>query len=93
MPSAKDYTEIVKWSYEDDCYVGMAPTLFTGGCHGPDERAVYDELCEIVDEVVAIHVEDGMPFRPTDPPHITEVADRFTVAMRERVHLMPEAAE
>lgn len=43
-PSAQ-YAKIVEWSEEDQCYVGSAPGLILGGCHGDDERAVFDELC------------------------------------------------
>jgi hypothetical protein len=28
-----------------ECYVGTAPGLFYGGCHGLDEQAVFAELC------------------------------------------------
>jgi hypothetical protein len=38
--SAK-YAKIVEWSDEDQCYVGSAPGLIYGGCHGDDERQVY----------------------------------------------------
>ncbi len=60
--SVKDsarYAKIVSWSDEDGCYIGRAPGLVDGGCHGDDERAVFDELCEIVEEAIAIYREDG----------------------------------
>ena len=84
MSSGRDYTKIVKWSYEDECYVGMVPTLFLGGCHGPDEKAVFEELCEIVGEWEEIFAEKGDPWPPADPPHISEVSDLFKRAMLER---------
>ena len=62
-PSAR-YAKIVEWSDEDNCYVGSAPGLILGGCHGDDERAVFAELCEIVDEVVALYTQDGRPLPP-----------------------------
>lgn len=46
--------KIVEWSEEDQCYVGSCPGLFLGGCHGDDERQVFEELCDIVEEVVAL---------------------------------------
>jgi predicted RNase H-like HicB family nuclease len=82
MSSARDYVKIVKWSYEDNAYVGMVPSLFSGGCHGPDEKAVFDELCQIVSEWEEIYEKHGDPWPPADPPHISEVADRFRDAMR-----------
>ena len=92
MSSGRDYTKIVKWSYEDACFVGMVPTLFTGGCHGPDEKAVFAELCEIVEEWEEIFAKHGDPWPPADPPHITEVAGLFKQAMHHREERL-EAAE
>jgi predicted RNase H-like HicB family nuclease len=58
------YAKIVVWSEADGCYVGSAPGLIFGGCHGDDERAVFDQLCTIVDEAIAIYVQDGQPLPP-----------------------------
>lgn len=38
-PSAR-YAKIVEWSEEDGCYVGSAPGLIYGGCHGDEENAL-----------------------------------------------------
>lgn len=62
-PSAR-YAKIVEWSEEDQCYVGSAPGLFLGGCHGKDEQAVFKELCQIVDEVIELYEQDGKPLPP-----------------------------
>ena len=59
MKDRARYVKIVEWSEEDQCYVGSCPGLFLGGCHGDDERKVFAELCEIVEEVVALYREDG----------------------------------
>lgn len=64
MNERKRYLKIVEWSEEDQVYVGSAPGLIYGCCHGPDEREVFDELCRIVDEVIAIYREDGRPLPP-----------------------------
>ena len=64
MKDSARYVKIVEWSEEDQCYVGSAPGLFYGGCHGDDERQVFDELCQIVDEVIESHRKDGMPLPP-----------------------------
>lgn len=58
------YAKVVEWSEEDQCYIGTAPGLFLGGCHGDDKKAVFDELCEIVDEVIAIYLQDGRELPP-----------------------------
>jgi predicted HicB family RNase H-like nuclease len=47
------YLKIVEWSDEDQLFVGRAPGLFFGGCHGSDETKVYAELRKIVEEHVA----------------------------------------
>jgi hypothetical protein len=58
------YVKIVEWSDEDQCYVGSAPGLILGGCHGPDEKKVFAELCDIVEEAVALYRDDGKPLPP-----------------------------
>ena len=64
MKDSTRYVKIVEWSDEDQCYVGSAPGLIYGGCHGDDERAVFEELCEIVDEVIELYRTDGKPLPP-----------------------------
>ena len=53
MRASSRYVKIVEWSEEDQCFVGSCPGLFYAGCHGKDERGVFAELCEIVDETIA----------------------------------------
>jgi len=55
------YVKVVAWSEEDQCYIGRCPVLMFGGVHGSDERAVYDELCEAVDEWIRLHEAEGRP--------------------------------
>jgi hypothetical protein len=64
MRDSDRYVKIVEWSEQDQAYVGSAPGLLYGGCHGPDERAVFDELCDIVEEAIAIYKRDGKPLPP-----------------------------
>jgi predicted RNase H-like HicB family nuclease len=59
------YAKIVEWSEEDQCYVGSAPGLVLGGCHGDNEQAVFEELCEIVEEAIKLYEEDGKPLPPS----------------------------
>lgn len=63
-PSAM-YVKIVEWPEEDQCFVGSCPGLFYGGCHGDEEQAVFAELCEMVDEVLALYREEGKPLPPS----------------------------
>ena len=55
MQDSARYAKIVEWSDEDQCYIGTAPGLLYGGCHGDDEKAVFDELCAIVEETIESH--------------------------------------
>jgi hypothetical protein len=64
MKDSARYAKIVEWSDEDRCYVGSAPGLILGGCHGPDEKEVFAELCEIVEEAIALYRADGKPLPP-----------------------------
>jgi predicted RNase H-like HicB family nuclease len=64
MKDSARYAKIVEWSEEDQCYVGTSPGLILGGVHGQDERAVFDELCRVVEEAVALYREDGKPLPP-----------------------------
>lgn len=64
MKESANYAKIVEWSEEDQCFVGSAPGLLYGGCHGDDEQEVFAELCRIVDEIIETYHEDGKPLPP-----------------------------
>ena len=64
MKESARYVKIVEWSDEYQCYIGTSPGLMNGGCHGDDEKAVFAELCDIVDEVVELYRQDGKPLPP-----------------------------
>ena len=59
MSDSIRYVKIVEWSEEDKCFIGSCPGLFYGGCHGDNEREVFSELCDIVDENIALYKADG----------------------------------
>jgi predicted RNase H-like HicB family nuclease len=60
--SPKDrYLKVVEWSDEDGCYIGRCPDLMFGGVHGMNERKVFTELCQVVEECIRIHEMDGRP--------------------------------
>jgi predicted RNase H-like HicB family nuclease len=67
MKDSAKYAKIVEWSNEDQCYVGRAPGLILGDCHGDDEREVFNELYEIVEEEIASYRKDGRPLPPPTP--------------------------
>lgn len=64
MKESAMYAKIVEWSDEDQCYVGSSPGLLYGGCHGVDEKAVFDELCRVVEEMVTLYRVDGKALPP-----------------------------
>jgi len=59
------YVKIVEWSDEDQCFVGSCPGLFFGGCHGSDEKQVFAELCEIVEETIKHFKAEGKFLPPS----------------------------
>lgn len=69
MNAAARYVKLVEWSDEDQCFVGSCPGLFYGGCHGVDEKAVFAELCEIVDETVKLYQAEKKPLPPPTSGH------------------------
>ena len=64
MNQPSRYVKIVEWSDEDNCFVGSCPGLFFGGCHGDDEKTVFAELCQIVEETVQLYQKEGRSLPP-----------------------------
>jgi predicted RNase H-like HicB family nuclease len=61
MSKGDKYVKVVEWSEEDNCFIGSCPELFYGGCHGSDAKAVFSDLCQIIEETVEIYERDGRP--------------------------------
>lgn len=59
MKDSAKYVKIVEWSEEDQYYIGSSPGLVYGGCHGDDEKVVFDELCQIVEEAISLYHKEG----------------------------------
>ena len=64
MNEAARYVKVVEWSDDDQCFIGSCPGLFYGGCHGDNEKEVFDELCCVVEETIALYHSDGKPLPP-----------------------------
>ncbi|EDN68642.1 conserved hypothetical protein [Beggiatoa sp. PS] len=64
MKESQYYLKIVEWSEEDQCFVGQCPGIVGPCCHGSDEAQVYAELCQIVEEWIAILKQEGKPLPP-----------------------------
>lgn len=52
MKLADKYHKWVEWSSKDGVYIGHCPDLITG-IHGEDPVRVFEDLCKVVDEVIA----------------------------------------
>ena len=48
----------------DQRYIGSCRGLFDRGCHGGDEREVFNELCQVVEETIALYKKEGRPLPP-----------------------------
>ena len=64
MKDSTKYAKVIEWSSEDNCYIGSAPGLIYAGCHGDDESAVFEELCQVVEESIEIYRKEGKPLPP-----------------------------
>jgi len=73
MKESQNYLKIVEWSEEDQCFIGQCPGIVGPCCHGDDEAQVYAELCQIVEEWIAILKQEGKTLpSPTAGQHIIE---------------------
>jgi hypothetical protein len=54
MKAEDQYLKFVRWSDEDNLYIGYCPDLFPWGgvCHAATEQEAYRELCALVHEEV-----------------------------------------
>jgi predicted RNase H-like HicB family nuclease len=72
------YLAFVRWSDEDQLYVGYCPDLFPAGgvCHGPTAIEADSKLSEIIEDTVATAVEQGLelPACKTRPMREVEIA-------------------
>lgn len=84
MKKSSRYLKIVEWSEEDQCFVGRLPGFVFGGVHGDDEKRVYAELGEVVDEWIKIFEEDGIPLPP--PTAGKRYSGKFNLRVGEELH-------
>ncbi|MEI8243164.1 MAG: toxin-antitoxin system HicB family antitoxin [bacterium] len=84
MKAGDRYLKIVEWSDEDQCYVGFCPLLMLGGIHGDNETEVYAELCQAVEEWIAIHARDGLPLPPATAGK--DYSGKFVVRVGRELH-------
>jgi len=61
MSKGDRYVKLVEWSDEDACFIGSCPELFSVGGHGADAKAVFSELCEIVEDSIELYEREARP--------------------------------
>ena len=71
MATAFKYRIVTEWSDEDQVYIGKCPDLVTG-IHGDDPVKVYEELGEVVQEVIDHFQQSG---RILPPPRTRPMMD------------------
>ena len=64
MTDSAKYIKIVKWSEDDQCFIGYCPGIIGPCCHGDDEVEVYRKLCEIVEEWIEIACRENETLPP-----------------------------
>jgi len=64
MKLSDNYVKIVEWSEVDQCYIGSCLGLMYGGCHGDDEKKVFQELCVLVDEIIDLYRKEEKNLPP-----------------------------
>jgi len=78
MKPQDSYLMFVRWSEEDEAYVGYCPDLFPAGgvCHGPSSLDAYAKLNEIVEDTVTTAQAQGLTLPPprTRPMREVEMA-------------------
>jgi len=67
------YHRWVEWSDEDQTYIGKCPDLITG-IHGDNSVKVYEELSEVVQEVIEHLQSTGRPLPPARTRPMMEVS-------------------
>lgn len=79
MKTPDRYLSFVRWSDDDQLYVGYCPDLFPAGgvCHGNTPVEAYTLLCEIVEDLVTTAETKGLalPEPQTRPMREVEIAD------------------
>lgn len=84
MKSNRQYVKLVEWSEEDQCFIGRVPGLALGGVHGKNEKKVYEKLCVLVDEWIAIHDEEQAPLPPATAGKT--YSGKFNLRVGEELH-------
>ena len=66
MKAQDQYLQFIRWSDEDNAYIGYCPDLFPWGgvCHGTTSVEAYAKLSEIVEDTVSTAQAQGLELPP-----------------------------
>ncbi len=69
MRESDKYHKWIEWDEEDRVYIGKCPDLITG-IHGDNPEQLYNELCEVVEDVVRYFKDNNrvLPRPQAKPP-------------------------
>jgi predicted RNase H-like HicB family nuclease len=90
MKKEDQYLKFVRWSDEDNAYVGYCPDLFPWGgvCHGEDEEQTYRQLRNLVrneiEDLLQVGKELPVPLRARCERQLVLSASSFTSLKRLR---------
>jgi predicted RNase H-like HicB family nuclease len=75
MKMQDGYLQYVRWSEEDQAYVGYCPDLFPAGgvCHAQTQVEAFAILTEIVEDTVTTAAAQGLPLPPVQTRPMREV--------------------
>jgi predicted RNase H-like HicB family nuclease len=73
MKTIDQYHKWVEWSEQDQVYIGKCPDLITG-IHGEHPVQVYQELCEVIEEVIEHFRKTGRQLPASRTRPMMEVA-------------------
>lgn len=81
---AARYAKYGEWSDEDQCFIGRCPEIMVGGVHGSDEARVYAELCQVVEEMIALIHADGQEL--PEPLAARKFSGKFVLRLEPALH-------
>ena len=73
MKLSDQYPKWIEWNKEDQIYIGKYPDLITG-IHGDNPTQLYEELCEVVEDMIQHFVRESRKLPPPRVHPMKEVA-------------------
>jgi predicted RNase H-like HicB family nuclease len=77
MKTQDQYLQFVRWSQQDQAYVGYCPDLFPAGgvCHGATPVEAFTRLSEIVEDTILTALSQHLPLPPARTRPMREVEE------------------